>query len=152
MLEMMGFGEQRSIHGLIHPVYVLTAGLGKRLVSFGVRGGRMGSAIGEGDFFTSDRCFSTREKTLDLKESFVMGVVTKLSYGLVRALSEICVGGESGQLTPWLSRCPYCRSVRGAVLVESCCPMWKLGWRGAKACGTKTSDSVDAMVKLPGPD
>ena len=93
---MIGFSEQRSIHGLTQAVYVFTSVLGNKLVSSGVSGGRIGSALAEVAVlvalspasFSCEICSWTRAKTLDRKWLFVTGVVAKLNCSLSVYLNE----------------------------------------------------------------
>lgn len=87
MFATIGSGEHRSIHELMQPIYVLTAGDGNKAVSSGVKGGMMGSARGPVSevvtdslfFLSSSRCLDTCAKILSLKFPFVIGEVTKLN-------------------------------------------------------------------------
>ena len=89
MLDTIGSVEHKSIHGLMHAVYALTAAEGNSEVSSGVRGGRMGSAreavtvlVPDSPFLLSRaRWSATSLKTLFLKWLLVMGDVAKLICG-----------------------------------------------------------------------
>lgn len=87
MFATMESEEHKSIHGLMQPMYVLTAGDGNKAVSLGVKGGMMGSARGPVSVVVTDSLFflsssiwlETCAKILSLKFPFVIGEVTKLN-------------------------------------------------------------------------